>query len=244
MRNPKWHRDEIILALDLYFSPDRGSIDKRNPRIIELSKTLNSLPLFVKRPDEERFRNPNGVTMKLSNFLSVDPNYHGKGLESYSNLDERLFNEYAQRRNLLHSVAREIKDVINDRILRSQILLVEDDEQTFEDSVLEGQVIYKLHKVRERDPKIVKLKKEQALKGVGKLACEVCEFVFQEFYGIIGTGFIECHHRVPLWKFKAESRTKLDDLALVCSNCHRMLHRRMDDLSIPELRRITQFSQG
>lgn len=78
MRNPKWHRDEIILALDLYFSADRGSIDDKNKKIVELSQVLNKLPLFPERPDEEKFRNPNGVTLKLSNFLAFDPTYKGK----------------------------------------------------------------------------------------------------------------------------------------------------------------------
>lgn len=45
MRNPKWHRDETILALDLYFNQNRGSIDKSNPNIIHLSQILNSLPV-------------------------------------------------------------------------------------------------------------------------------------------------------------------------------------------------------
>lgn len=58
VRNPKWHRDEIILALDLYFDVNRGSIDARNPKVIALSETLNKLPLFSIRPDEKRFRNP------------------------------------------------------------------------------------------------------------------------------------------------------------------------------------------
>jgi 5-methylcytosine-specific restriction protein A len=238
MRNPKWHRDEIILALDLYFSSDRGSIDKKNPKIIELSERLNSLPLFVQRSDEEKFRNPNGVATKLSNFLALDSRYGGKGLTHGSKLDKKLFEEYDQRQELLHSVAREIRDIINDDLLRSKILLIEDDEQTIDDSVIEGQVIYKLHKLRERDPKIVNQKKVQVFNISGKLECEICEFSFQEFYGILGAGFIECHHRVPLSKFKAESRTRLDDLALVCSNCHRMLHRRIDNLSIPELKLI------
>ncbi len=44
MRNPKWHRDEIILALDLYFSSDRGSIDDKNSKIIQVSKILNDRP--------------------------------------------------------------------------------------------------------------------------------------------------------------------------------------------------------
>ena len=98
MHNPKWHRDEIILALDLYFSTDRGSIDDKNPRIIELSKTLNDLPLFPDRPDEEKFRNANGVTLKLSNFLSIDPDYKGKGMTGGSKLDEQVFKEFSNNK--------------------------------------------------------------------------------------------------------------------------------------------------
>jgi 5-methylcytosine-specific restriction protein A len=56
MRNPKWHRDQIILALDLYFFPNRGSIDDKIKKIAELSQVLNKLPLFPDRPDEEKFR--------------------------------------------------------------------------------------------------------------------------------------------------------------------------------------------
>lgn len=89
MRNPKWHRDEIILALNLYLDPYRGSIDSRNPNIIELSNLLNMLPIFEVKPDSEKFRNPNGVSLKMSNFLALDPKYHGRGMSSYSKLDKK-----------------------------------------------------------------------------------------------------------------------------------------------------------
>ncbi len=36
----------------------------------------------------------------------------------------------------------------------------------------------------------------------------------------------------------SEGITKLTDLALVCSNCHRMLHKKIDVLSILELKKI------
>ena len=68
MRNPKWHRDEIMLALELYFRIEPGQIHARNPEIIELSEVLNSLPIHKDRPDEVKFRNPNGVGLKLSNL--------------------------------------------------------------------------------------------------------------------------------------------------------------------------------
>lgn len=89
MKNPKWHRDEIILALELYFELRPGEIHARNPRIIALSEILNKLPIYTNRPDAVRFRNPNGVALKLSNFLAIDPAYHGSGMASYSKLDKK-----------------------------------------------------------------------------------------------------------------------------------------------------------
>ncbi len=236
MRNPSWHRDEIILALDLYFSKGRGTIDKSNPKIVELSTILNMLPIFSNRPDSEKFRNPNGVALKLSNFLSVDPDYKGKGMVRASKLDGIVFKEFQNDKERLRRIASEIRIAAKDRELRLDIYKIEEDEQTLTDSVTEGQVLYKLHKVRERSPEIVDRKKKQVLKKTGKLDCEVCSFNFEKFYGEYGRGYIECHHRTPLFLFSATTRTKLDDLALVCSNCHRILHRRMENTSIDQLR--------
>lgn len=243
MRNPKWHRDEIILALDLYFSQDRGSIDGKNPKIIELSKTLNALPLFPDRPDEEKFRNPNGVTLKLSNFMPFDPNYKGKGMTGGSKLDKEVFEEFVNQKERLKFIAAEIRSIADSPELVKKIYEIEEDEQTKTDSVMEGQVLYKLHKVRERDVKIVQLKKDQVFSLSGKLACEACIFEFEEFYGDLGRGYIECHHRTPLSSIKVASRTTLVDLALVCSNCHRMLHRSIDNLSVENLKMMIRYDR-
>lgn len=243
MRNPKWHRDEIILALDLYFSQDRGSVDGKNPKIIELSKTLNALPLFPDRPNEEKFRNANGVTLKLSNFMPFDPGYKGKGMTGGSKLDKEVFDEFVNQRERLKSIAAEIRSIADSPELVKKIYEIEEDEQTKTDSVMEGQVLYKLHKVRERDVKIVQLKKDQVFSLSGKLACEACIFEFEEFYGDIGKGYIECHHRTPLSSIKVASRTTLLDLALVCSNCHRMLHRSIDNLSVENLKTMIKYDR-
>jgi 5-methylcytosine-specific restriction protein A len=94
LRNPPWHRDEIILALDLYSRLEPGQIHAKNLDIQELSRLLNRLPIFDVRPDEVKFRNPNGVGLKLSNFLALDTSYHGKGMQSYSQLDKKVFAEF------------------------------------------------------------------------------------------------------------------------------------------------------
>lgn len=60
----------------------------------------------------------------------------------------------------------------------------------------------------------------------GRLECEVlgCKFDFLEVYGELGRGFAHVHHRRSLAKRKA-GRTTLTDLAIVCANCHAMIHR-------------------
>lgn len=237
-RNPKWHRDEIILALDLYFDKDRGSVDSRNPKVIALSKLLNKLPIFKDRPDAQKFRNPNGVSLKLSNFLSIDPDYAGKGMEAVSKLDKELFKEFVNQKGKLHALAAEIKKIALDKDLSSRLSLVEEDEQIEDDTVEEGQVLYRLHKLRERDSSIARKKKNSVLKKTGRLACEICNFDFFETYGEIGRGYIECHHLTPLSSLKAETKTSLNDLALVCANCHRMLHKDVYGIEMKNLRGV------
>jgi 5-methylcytosine-specific restriction protein A len=66
--------------------------------------------------------------------------------------------------------------------------------------------------------------------------CAVCRFNFAKSYGAWGESYIEVHHLKPV-----STRTEeylidpVQDLRPVCANCHRMLHRRRDVLSIEEL---------
>lgn len=235
MRNPNWHRDEIILALDLYFQLESGEMNSNNPKVIELSGLLNKLPIHNVRPDSVKFRNPNGVNLKLANFKSFDPNYLGKGLKSASKLDKAIFDEFFEDQELLRSIALGIRKTLSNSELTKKLyeIPIEEDE---DNGVKEGKVFYKLHKYRERNSKITKKKKDQYFLEKGKLDCEVCGFDFFEVYGEFGKGYIEAHHRVPLSEIEGESKTQLKDLALVCSNCHRMLHRDLSTLSVEKLK--------
>ena len=104
-----------------------------------------------------------------------------------------------------------------------------------EEEFLEGRIITQLHKRRERNRKVTKKKKAKILNETGKLACEVCGFDFQDFYGDLGKEFAECHHRRPLSTLAQSKTTRLSDLAIVCANCHRMLHRARPWKSVEEL---------
>lgn len=55
--------------------------------------------------------------------------------------------------------------------------------------------------------------------------CQCCGFRFADQYGKLGNVFAEAHHLTPLSKLRENVLTRLEDLATVCANCHRMLHR-------------------
>ncbi len=88
----------------------------------------------------------------------------------------------------------------------------------------EGRGSYRLHRQIERNSQLVKAAKAKA-KQEGRLYCWVCAFDFAKRYGERGNGFIEAHHTIPVSQLGKNSMTSVEDLAMVCSNCHRMLHR-------------------
>ena len=70
-------------------------------------------------------------------------------------------------------------------------------------------------------------------------SCEVCGFNFENKYGEIGATYVEVHHLMPIAGVGEEYKVNpIKDLRPVCSNCHRMLHRKRPPLSIEELKRI------
>jgi hypothetical protein len=102
----------------------------------------------------------------------------------------------------------------------------------------EGKEIYRLHRTKERNPSVVEIAKRNRLESDPLLRCEICDFSFVENYGDLGRGFIEAHHTTPVSQLSEEIVTKVSDIALVCSNCHRMLHRHRPWRKIDELRTL------
>ncbi|MBB4080843.1 5-methylcytosine-specific restriction protein A [Lewinella aquimaris] len=80
----------------------------------------------------------------------------------------------------------------------------------------------RLHFRIERNQKLV-----QEVKKVKGYTCEACHFNFEEKYGQLGKDFIEAHHLIPISDLEGE-KILLDpnfDFSVLCSNCHRMIHR-------------------
>ena len=110
----------------------------------------------------------------------------------------------------------------------------------FAASVSEGGLRLVSHLRRERKRAVVEAKKAAVLSSTGRLSCEVCGFDFSVTYGSVGEGFCEVHHLSPLSASDESVTTTLADLAVLCSNCHRIIHRSDPMLSVAELSAVVR----
>lgn len=73
-------------------------------------------------------------------------------------------------------------------------------------------------------------------------SCEVCGFHFDYFYGSLGKGYIHVHHLKPISSIGEEYEVDpIKDLRPVCPNCHAMLHKGKDPISIEELQTLVSL---
>ena len=234
-RNHAWSRDELILALDLYLQHRASPPSKDSKEIAELSKFLNVMGTVLGRSTTETFRNTNGVYMKLMNFRRFDTEYTsgGKvGLTRGNKDEEVVWAEFAGDMAHLQRVVSAIRLAVESNQAGALGGIDEPDIVEAE----EGRVLTRLHRIRERSRTLVEQCKKAALKKHGRLACEACGFDFSVKYGDVGNGIIEVHHTRPVHTLTEGEKTKLDDLALLCANCHRVVHSRRRWLTVDEVK--------
>ena len=76
--------------------------------------------------------------------------------------------------------------------------------------------------------------------------CQACEFSFPERYGDIGRDFIEAHHLKPISSLDEGVAVAYDiaaDFAVLCANCHRMIHRYADPSDLKSFRAIVSANK-
>ena len=145
------------------------------------------------------------------------PNVFGGGPEANNFLIARGFDAFTKTRQRIGVEA-----------------IDENEESTFP----EGRILYRKHRARERDSKIARLAKNRRLQQTGTLACDACGFTFSKIYGDWGVGFIGGHHTIPISKLAGRRKTYINEIALVCPNCHRMVHWTRPWLTIKGLQKI------
>ncbi|MDP2181640.1 MAG: HNH endonuclease [Actinomycetota bacterium] len=224
--HPPFSRDEALLLMDAYVRSGVPS-NPESAGVSGLAELLN------------RLNRMNGLRARRTNADVI------RGLEavrvatSGSSGDEVIdaaWREYGTQRATLAAIAREIR--LEVMLQDAPPAVPEDEELTFP----EGRQMYRRHRQRERSSKLTRQKKANVLHATGALACEVCGFDFAATYHELGDGYIECHHNVAISSYATESRTRLEDLSVVCANCHRILHRRRPWLTADELKEFMGHS--
>jgi 5-methylcytosine-specific restriction protein A len=102
----------------------------------------------------------------------------------------------------------------------------------------EGKIVERTHKARERNSQVISLAKEKFKKQNGRLFCQVCGFDFEKTYSNIGKDFIEGHHTIAVSEMNPEHKTKVEDIAMLCSNCHRMVHKKRPWLTMKNIDKL------
>ena len=225
-----WVQDELILALELYIRV--GLADENHPEVVELSNFLQSLPLHSHQSRSDGFRSPSSVALKLANLANHDPAFSGRPTHG-AKADKEIWDDWANRLSDLSEAAHSLRKVVSKGTHGS----TEEPEEDL--AIPEGKVLFREHRVRERNKKLRTKKIEEALVSSGSVRCVVCDFDFESVYGERGRGYIECHHIVPL-HLLGETQTRLRDLALICSNCHRMIHRSRPWVTPEALREVVK----
>ena len=174
---------------------------------------------YFPQTNREGWKDNDGNPAKLTGFS--DDVY-----EEFKNKDE----------NQIWSIIKSYLDI--NYKLRPAIfndLISEDSANSDSDSTTtEGGIKVRISKTIERSPKL----RQQALDFHG-YKCQVCDFDFELTYGKWGKEFAEVHHIKPLSelngvKYETDPRT---DLAVLCANCHRMIHRKKNfTLKLSELK--------
>lgn len=112
----------------------------------------------------------------------------------------------------------------------------------FEGAARRREAVYRKREAWFRQAKI-----QQAMTANnGNLVCEVseCGFDFQRRYGELGSEFAEVHHQNPVAQTRGRVRCYLSDLKIVCSNCHRMIHRRGQNRSLEAVAKAIRDARG
>lgn len=101
---------------------------------------------------------------------------------------------------------------------------------------VEGRLLVRMHVYRERDRTFAaRAKKYFRDRNNGKLVCEACGLDPISLYGLDGERCIEAHHKIPIEELQPDSITRVNEMAMVCASCHRIIHSKKPCLLVNEV---------
>ena len=198
--------DEVILALDVFYSSPKGRVTADSHEIKELSLLLNRLPIHPLENRRADFRSPTGITAQLMRFrLSCLSGINGQNV---GGVFFRVAFEYEDRVNELHSIAKAIR--------KNKEVFVSLFGSPLEDNGFpEGILLGHLHNIIEQ-------------RDGAKLAlndhCEVCNSRPALCYRNAGQ-LLQNHLVVAPILMDYSRKYRANSFLTVCPTCHAALHR-------------------
>lgn len=235
---------KVLQPGDHFFFLVKNRLGDRSERVVRGYGIYQSFEVLELEEAWLKYEHANGWNSKteyandLQNILEVDSS---KGMGCIILSDLHFFNKPV----LLSEIGIEFqKSIVSgkgiDEFEVERILESSGDAFSYfptleEQEFPEGRIKYVTHQRLERNKKLIDLAKQKFIEKNGSLHCEVCGFNFETKYGEIGEDYIEAHHSLPISEMKENHKTKVEELVMVCANCHRMLHRRRPWLNKDEL---------
>ena len=205
-----------------------------------LSEIMRELSAVPEHERDDAFRSPKSIQRKSYDLITARSTYRGKPTRGGAPT-RQVVAEYEANPAKVQAEAKALRAVASP--VDEAEPLVDLDDELDELEAPEGRAMLVAHYRRERNRKLREAKLASVIASGGQIDCEVCDFDFGATYGPLGEDFIEVHHVLPL-HVSGETMTRLDDLALLCSNCHRMIHRARPWLTPDELRKLLPRPSG
>lgn len=232
--------EKQLILPSLYLMELNQNIEITTPFLIQklaeiLQPDNSDMAILKGRKDtyfSQKVRNLNSHnTLEELDYATYTKTGHNKGYFQITKLgreylkDNFLFLEYILSNNFTSNDKQEALQKIYKQKNKIEV---------FDENIIikEGNATLQTSKIYNRSSKLRDIAIEHFTRN-NRILCDVCCFDFEEFYGKFGKGFIEIHHQKPIFKFEDEDITKTIDVALqnvvpICSNCHRMIHRKKE----------------
>jgi 5-methylcytosine-specific restriction enzyme A len=196
-----------------------------------VTTVMNSYGTETKRALEIRASDYLAKLGKVDNKCILGPiDLHTENMNSLGALYEKgaIVSKYYKWDNFPdeNQINDDLQEFINYYYLLTikDLIKISDSSLDMDEMDLEEEDFTKIreHKQFERNRHLA-----EKVKKIHGFVCEACNFDFEKGYGTIGKYYIEAHHLTPASKQKG-MKVKLNpktDFAVLCANCHRMIHR-------------------
>ena len=208
-----------------------------NQGVTEVAKTYKKDKKEILRVRAENYRSKIEVDNGF-NFEDIDLKISKKSISANSYQHGNIVSKFYSKENLPDETA--LQNDLNYLLKVYQELIFNDNEdylllENSQNSQVTEKKSLRFHYRVERNTSIIK-----KIKNIKGFTCECCGFNFKEKYGKLGEEFIEAHHLKPISQldFGTLKLNAIIDFAVLCSNCHRMIHRMEDPSDLTALRKL------